>query len=109
MEQWPSVSKIKSIHTILFIDTSATHYIKNHQHYRYASVSQGRSKGSRKKDSSLCTKNDCDRFMGKERNHALEYSSFAKSTYRSSHLPASLKTLATSDKNITHPAMINCC
>jgi hypothetical protein len=38
-----------------------------------------------------------------------EYSSFSKSTYRSSHLPETLKTLATSDKNITRPAMMTCC
>lgn len=31
MEQWPSVSKLKLVHSILFGSTSAAHYIKNHQ------------------------------------------------------------------------------
>jgi hypothetical protein len=38
-----------------------------------------------------------------------EYSSFSKSTNCSSRPPESLKTLAPSSKDITHPAMITCC
>ena len=112
MEQWPSVSKIKLVHFILFVDTSAARYIKIHRDHRYASVGRGRSKGLRKKDILLCTKKKITIVIALWAESGVstsEYSSFSKSTYRSSHLPASLKTLATSDKNITHPATTTCC